>query len=179
MKSSGLDINAGSYAETGQIANLLKSNKLDIDIGEFALTGQVAGVYYNRKVSAESGSFDWTGFDIDLIYTPGGEYSIIAGAGSFDWMGQDVEFNYSRIIDIGSGAYIETGFDALLSRIVPRLEYTKNSFICRDEGFDGVIKRSNTLDMGIESGKEITSYITPTKELGLFMKRELSMEIEI
>ncbi|MGI9489098.1 MAG: hypothetical protein ACR2RF_25075 [Geminicoccaceae bacterium] len=100
---------SGSYAWTGQTANLLYNSLLSAESGSYAWTGQVANLEYHPVLSAEAASYAWSGQTANLLYNA----LISAESGSYAWAGQDATLTHvtGSVLTAESGAYVWSGMD--------------------------------------------------------------------
>ncbi len=101
-----LPADAGSYAITGQDANLEQGRLVGAEQGSYSITGFDANLVYTPVgaiiLPAEQGSYSITGFDATLTYVELQQYLLQADAGSYAITGQDANFIYS-----GAGKWIK------------------------------------------------------------------------
>lgn len=119
----------GSFVITGQASSLLVARRLTASPGSFALTGnaaeldprlfgreatgiytitgQSAGLTVALHLTAAPGSFAITGNDANLHAGP----TLVAGTGSYLLTGQDASLHVSLHLQAGTGSYLVTGGD--------------------------------------------------------------------
>jgi hypothetical protein len=85
---------------------------LDAQAGSYAWTGQEANLEFNRRVAADPGSYAWTGQDATLTYTGG--YDLSAEAGAYALTGQDAALELNRVVSAEEGSYVWDGQDVIL-----------------------------------------------------------------
>ena len=97
----------GSYALSGQAANLLKSRVLVSAVGGYALTGVAASLARSHKLTAATGAYVYTGVAANLLYTPSaGAYTLTANAGSYSLAGNDASLTHGVVTSSPSGEVI-------------------------------------------------------------------------
>lgn len=106
---------AGSYSLTGTTATTRHAWKPPADAGSYSLTGTAATPKQARIVTASGGSYALTGTDADLIYTPGGGYTIVAGGGAYTLTGTNAGMVHGWRVSASAGSYSLTGTDATLT----------------------------------------------------------------
>lgn len=109
VNSSGVTLTAdsGSFALTGQDADLIASRLLTADAGSLSLTGQDAALNAGRIISADVGEFALSGQDASLLAAR----TLSAETGSFSAPGPDTALTVDRIIGAESGSFALTGQD--------------------------------------------------------------------
>jgi hypothetical protein len=90
--------------------------KIIADVGSYAITGQNANLLAARYILGNTGSYSITGFAAELTATTPGEYSINVEHGSYALTGSNASLLAARFMSAESGAYIITGFDATLTQ---------------------------------------------------------------
>jgi hypothetical protein len=96
---------AGSFAETGQPASLLKGSRVAVGTGSFALSGQSANLLKGSRVAAGAGTFVLSGQAVALKFGR----ALAAGAGSFALAGQAAALLALRRLSTGAGAFVLSG----------------------------------------------------------------------
>lgn len=104
------DIGQGSYALSGQDVELRRALLVDALTGSYTYTGQDVALSQGRSTSIETGNFTLTGQDVDFRVA----VVLQAEAGSYVLTGQAAELLYSRVLDAETGFYVLTGQDANL-----------------------------------------------------------------
>lgn len=115
---------AGSFALTGQSANLRAARKLAASAGSFTLTGQSAGLLFGHKLSASLGAFTLTGNAATFRLTRG----LTAVAGSFVLTGQAAVLAKGYSFSATAGSFALTGQPASLL-VTRRLTAVAGSFV--------------------------------------------------
>lgn len=69
LKSSLVSADTDAYALTGQTVDLAKSMEIDAGAGSYALTGQLLDLLKSSLIVADPGAYALTGLDVDVIYT--------------------------------------------------------------------------------------------------------------
>lgn len=142
-----LDAGAGSFALTGNAADLLWHRHLAAGAGSFAMTGIDAGLARGLSLLAEAGVFELTGVNAALtrptwqLAAETGAFALsgqdagllkagrlVAGAGSFALSGQDIAFALGRAMIGEAGSYALTG-NAVDLRRAHRLAAEVGAFI--------------------------------------------------
>jgi hypothetical protein len=96
---------------------LLIGRLLDLDAGSYAVTGQAAALLVSRLIALDTGAYTVTGRDVTLTYNAAaGDYILNLDAGGYTLTGQDAGLIVSRLLDTGAGAYVLTGKDADILR---------------------------------------------------------------
>lgn len=107
----------GSYALSGQSANLLKSRVLSAATGGYALNGVAAGLARSRLLTANTGAYVHTGVAANIIYTPAANaYVLTANAGSYAFSGVGANLLRSRLLTGAAGSYALTGVSAGIAK---------------------------------------------------------------
>lgn len=127
----------GSYALTGQSANLLESRVVTAAQGSYSLTGQTAGLTYSvasaltatqgsytltgssalvdTSMNADFGSYTLTGQPATLTFTPLNNYTLVAAQGSYALTGQASNLLENRVLVATQGQYNLIGIFAILT----------------------------------------------------------------
>lgn len=120
-----LTCDAGSYATTGQDAQLRRGYRITSDVGAYASTGIDAALRRGYRVVADVGAYTSTGQDAALRRG----YRLTADVGAYALTGQDATLiysagaaNYTLACDVG--AYALTGYDATLTYAPGTTNYT-------------------------------------------------------
>jgi fibronectin-binding autotransporter adhesin len=102
---------SGSYAVTGQAADLLKSKVVLANNGSYALAGQTATLLKTRILTADNGAYTMTGQTASLLRS-----KVVTGNfGVYTTTGTDATIQKSRLFTADPGFYAVTGQDALVS----------------------------------------------------------------
>jgi len=102
---------SGSYAVTGQAADLLKSKVVLANNGSYALAGQTADLLKTRILTADNGAYAVTGQTASLLRS-----KVVTGNfGVYTTTGTDATIQKSRLFTADPGFYAVTGQDALVS----------------------------------------------------------------
>lgn len=111
LNSYILTANAGSFALSGQSANLLLGRKLTGGTGALSLSGQAANLLVGRKLIGAAGA-----------YTLGGQAATLkmgrklsGAAGAFTLGGQAAGLKMGRKLSAGAGAFVLNGQNASLT----------------------------------------------------------------
>lgn len=107
-----LDIDAGSYALTGQAVTLTQAKLVDASAGSYALTGQDVTLTRALPLAVDAGSYTLTGQAVTLTHA----WLVDAAAGSYALTGQDVSLQYGKTINVDAGSYALTGQDVTFDR---------------------------------------------------------------
>lgn len=92
----------GSFALTGQAADLQISGDLAAETASFSLAGQASDLDYSRIFQASAGSFALTGQAATLAKT----YKLQAETGAFVHSGQAANLNITRHLEASPGAFV-------------------------------------------------------------------------
>lgn len=106
--------NAGAYAYTGQDAGINLGLRVSAEAGAYAYAGQDVTLSLDHVIAAEAGAYSWAGQNADLVKT----LRLIAEAGAYSWAGQQVAILASRLVSAEAGSYAWTGQDAAILRAV-------------------------------------------------------------
>lgn len=88
------------------------------EAGSFAFTGQAANLLAGRLVEGGAGAFALTGQAATLTYTPlTPAFTLTGDAGSFALMGQNAGLRTARLAGGGAGSFVLTGQDATLTYV--------------------------------------------------------------
>ena len=102
----------------------LTNYTLEVDSGTFTETGTAANLEYNRHLDVESGSFVWTGSDVEFS----GDLTMTAGAGAFAISGAVANLEYNRAnFEADGGSFAIAGTAANLERH-PKISVDAGSF---------------------------------------------------
>lgn len=107
-----LDIDAGSYALTGQAVTLTQAKLVDASAGSYALTGQDVTLTRALPLAVDAGTYTLTGQAVTLTHA----WLVDAAAGSYALTGQDVALQYGKTINVDAGSYAVTGQDVTFDR---------------------------------------------------------------
>ena len=144
---------AGSYALTGQNADLLKSNLLTASTGSYSLTGQTATLTYaaagsyiltalagsyaltgqnadllkSNVIVASNGSYSLTGQTATLTYATAAAYTLTALAGSYALNGQNATLTNSGEVIVAAQPQVGIDWGALVQKTWGK-EYTKPEY---------------------------------------------------
>lgn len=102
-----LPVDLGSYAQTGQTADLQRDLAVPLTLGSYALTGQDPGLFRDKAVIVDLGSYSLNGQDATLVRA----LAMVADLGSYSLAGQDPTLAWARILDVTLGSYAYTGQD--------------------------------------------------------------------
>lgn len=121
--SSGYTLTAaaGSYALSGQAANLLKGRVLVCAAGSYALSGQAAILQKNSVLVAAAGSYTFSGQAANLLKGS----ALVASAGSYTFTGQAATLTY--VLTVAAVVYPGYGLPLRPTRATKRkraAEYT-------------------------------------------------------
>jgi hypothetical protein len=112
LNNYAITASQGSFALTGQSANLLYNRKVTAAQGSFALTGQDAGLRTTRTLVCDYGAFTLTGQAAAL--TRG--YTMTADQGSYSLNGQTANLLSTRTLAAAQGSFSLTGQSSNLLR---------------------------------------------------------------
>lgn len=114
LHNSLISAEAVSYAWSGQVANLEYHPVLSAEGASYAWSGQTASLLKNSLITAESVSYTWSGQDATLTHLAGN--TLIAESVSYAWSGQDASLLYNAALSAESAAYNWSGQDAALKK---------------------------------------------------------------
>lgn len=105
-----LTADAGTFALTGQAANLLRSYPLAASTGTFTLAGQSANVLRAYLLTAEAASYAVTGSAANVLRG----FALSAAAATFALTGTDTSLAAARTVSAEAGAFVHSGQDVTL-----------------------------------------------------------------
>jgi hypothetical protein len=153
----------GSFAVTGQAAEVLRQFTLIAEPQSYASTGIATTLRYSRIVPLDAGSYLLTGIDASLVRTR--LYSVLTGSYSLSGIGAD--FNVNRRIFSDTGSFNVVGQD-IDTRLALRLNAEQGTYTV------------NYLDAGVLRGRTITavsaSYLSAGLPIALFAPVTLSAD---
>lgn len=109
-----LTANSGSYAITGNSAQLLASRQISGNLSTYAITGLSGALKAQRKISGNLGSYSLTGLSASL----NGQRKITLQLGTYTLTGLSSALKAQRLISVSVGSYSLSGQSAVLSRAV-------------------------------------------------------------
>jgi hypothetical protein len=138
-----------SFTLNGQAVNFVHGYKFAAAQASFALSGQSANLLFNRKLTAAQGSFALTGFAANLVYTTVGAYTLTAAQGSFAFTGKAANLLFGRKVTAAQGSFSLTGQSAnlLFNRL---LSATRGSFTLT--GFDAALSKTGARTLTADTG---------------------------
>lgn len=158
LAGATLAADGGSYAVTGQTANLKVGHKVAANAGSYAITGQTASLEYGYKVAAVAGSYTITGQTVNLRIT----HKLAAEAGSYSISGQVASLEYGRKLTAEAGSYVITGSDAgLIASSSP------NKVLIADPGSYVVTGQAASLERGYYVTATPGSYVLTGSDANL------------
>ncbi len=104
----------GSYALSGQTAQLRQARLLVAEVGGFALAGQDAALLFDgsKVISADEGVYELLGSDSALLQAR----LVAAEAGAFALVGQDASQAVGKRVTAEAGGFLLSGEDVALRR---------------------------------------------------------------
>jgi len=106
-KTKVIFANNGAYALAGQTANLLKTRILTADNGAYAVTGQTASLLRSKVVTANNGVYTTTGIGATiqktrLVYADPGFYAVTGEQAVISWSGSPIVVSEEFLIKLRS-----------------------------------------------------------------------------
>ena len=88
LVNTTLVADAGSYAVTGGVANLIYKRIMPANAGSYTITGTAANLLFNKHLPADTGIYDILGNDATLFKS----FIITADGGLYSYFGNDAQF---------------------------------------------------------------------------------------
>lgn len=99
----------GTYVFSGVNAGLLVARKLSADTVGYTTTGIDTVLITARELTGDQGLYVYTGNDANLIYSPTGNFTLVANTGSFIVTGQAASLKANRVISAAAELFNITG----------------------------------------------------------------------
>jgi hypothetical protein len=88
---------------------------LTADHGTYAVSGQTANIFKNKLITAGQGNYSITGQAATITHTTAGGYTLVADKGDYTYTGQTATLKRSKLIAANSGTYSIAGQSATVA----------------------------------------------------------------
>lgn len=162
-----VDLDAGSYTFSGQSLDVQvqHTTAVDLDAGAYSLTGYDLGITLNRAIGLDAGIYSLTGFDLGVTVSA----TISLDAGSYTFSGHDLGVARTTAVQLAAGSYTLTGFDLGIN-VSTATAVALDAGAYTFTGFDLDVTRQVTVELG--GG----SYTFSGYDLGIAITRAVDLD---
>ena len=105
-----IDATVGTYSLVGNSTLLQREVRIDATVGTYDFVGTTTGLLQNRQLVSQAGTFSISGVQIELIYTPIGNYFTLDNqTGTFAVAGILADLNKQFKLNTQTGSYASVG----------------------------------------------------------------------